>query len=94
MAGNDAPPTEALNAVLVASATIPQGTQKVEELDFNKFKGRPITVDDLYEGMKNMGFQASSTCEAIRIINEMVSIAACFWRKRGREGPLLHDRGR
>ncbi|KUI62098.1 Deoxyhypusine synthase [Cytospora mali] len=49
----------------------PVGSQKVEELDFNKFRGRPITVDDLYQGMKHMGFQASSMGEAVRIINDM-----------------------
>ncbi|KAA8571786.1 hypothetical protein EYC84_001755 [Monilinia fructicola] len=45
--------------------------KKVEELDFNKFAGRPITVDDLLSGMNNMGFQASSIGEAVRIINDM-----------------------
>lgn len=65
------PPSAATEAVLVKSVEMPEGAQKVEELDFNKFKGRPITVDDLYQGMKNMGFQASSMCEAVRIINEM-----------------------
>lgn len=68
-----APPSAALGAVLMASASMPEGARKVEELDFNKFKGRPITAEDLYHGMKNMGFQASSIGEAIRIINEMVS---------------------
>lgn len=71
--GQAAPPSQALNAVLVTSAAMPEGSQKVEELDFNKLKGRPITVDDLYQGMQNMGFQASAMCEAVRIINEMVS---------------------
>ncbi|KXX77977.1 Deoxyhypusine synthase [Madurella mycetomatis] len=65
------PPSAATDAVLVKSADLPEGTQKVEDLDFNKFKSRPITVDDLFQGMKYMGFQASSMCEAIRIINEM-----------------------
>ncbi|KAK0613630.1 Deoxyhypusine synthase [Immersiella caudata] len=65
------PPSAATDAVLVKSVEMPEGAQKVEELDFNKLKGRPISVDDLYQGMKNMGFQASSMCEAIRIINEM-----------------------
>lgn len=54
------------------SVEMPANAQKVEELDFNKFRGRPITVDDLFQGMKHMGFQASSMCEAVRIINEMV----------------------
>ncbi|KAK7733082.1 Deoxyhypusine synthase [Cytospora paraplurivora] len=66
-----AAPSSAKDAVLVKSEEMPEGSQKVEELDFNKFKGRPITVDDLYQGMKHMGFQASSMCEAVRIINDM-----------------------
>ncbi|KAK3293531.1 deoxyhypusine synthase [Chaetomium fimeti] len=66
-----APPSAATDAVLVKSVEMPENAQKVEELDFNKFKGRPITVDDLFQGMKHMGFQASSMCEAVRIINEM-----------------------
>ncbi|KAH8906863.1 Deoxyhypusine synthase [Coniochaeta sp. PMI_546] len=65
------PPAAATDAVLVKSVEMPKGAQKVEELDFNKFKGRPITAQDLYEGMKHMGFQATSIGEAIRIINEM-----------------------
>jgi deoxyhypusine synthase len=67
------PPAEATDAVLVPSAALPEGAQKVEEIDFNDFKGRPITVDDLTQRMQHMGFQASSMGEAIRIINEMVS---------------------
>jgi len=70
MASNQ-PPSAATDAVLVKSVQMPQDAQKVEELDFNKFKGRPITAEDLYEGMKHMGFQATSIGEAIRIINEM-----------------------
>lgn len=65
------PPAAATDAVLVKSVEMPKGAQKVEELDFNKFKGRPITAEDLYEGMKHMGFQATSIGEAIRIINDM-----------------------
>ncbi|KAK0705432.1 Deoxyhypusine synthase [Lasiosphaeris hirsuta] len=68
---SEQPPSAATAAVLVKSVEMPEGSQKVEELDFNKFKGRPITVEDLYEGMKHMGFQASSMCDAIRIINDM-----------------------
>lgn len=66
-------PSTVTDAVLVASSEMPAGSQKVEELDFNKLEGSgPITVDDLVAGMTNMGFQASSICEAIRIINDMV----------------------
>ncbi|KAB5585524.1 Deoxyhypusine synthase [Coniochaeta sp. 2T2.1] len=70
MASNQ-PPSAATDAVLVKSVEMPKGAQKVEELDFNDFKGRPITAEDLYNGMKHMGFQATSIGEAIRIINEM-----------------------
>ncbi|KAK0127932.1 Deoxyhypusine synthase [Cadophora gregata f. sp. sojae] len=66
-----APPSTVTDAVLVPSNEMPEGSQKVEELDFNNFAGRPITVDDLIGGMNNMGFQASSIGEAVRIINNM-----------------------
>jgi deoxyhypusine synthase len=61
-------------AVLKPSEELPKGSQKVEELDFNAYNGRPVTVEELIEGMKHMGFQASSIGEAVRIINEMVCI--------------------
>lgn len=67
-----APPSTVTDAVLVPSNEMPKDAQKVEELDFNKFAGRPITVDDLVSGMNHMGFQASSIGEAVRIINDMV----------------------
>ncbi|KAM7208548.1 Deoxyhypusine synthase [Naviculisporaceae sp. PSN 640] len=70
MASNQVPSSVA-DAVLVKSAEMPEGSQRVEELDFNDFKGRPITAEDLLNGMKHMGFQASSIGEAVRIINEM-----------------------
>ncbi|RDL33949.1 Deoxyhypusine synthase [Venustampulla echinocandica] len=69
--GGEAPPSSVTDAVLVKSGEMPEGSQKVEELDFNKFAGRDITVDDLLSGMNHMGFQASSIGEAVRIINEM-----------------------
>ena len=65
-------PSSVTDAVLVPSNEMPVGAQEVEELDFNKFAGRPITVDDLMSGMNNMGFQATSIGEAVRIINDMV----------------------
>ncbi|PQE24851.1 deoxyhypusine synthase protein [Rutstroemia sp. NJR-2017a BVV2] len=66
-----APPSSVTDAVLVPSNEMPKDAKKVEELDFNKFAGRPITVDDLMSGMSTMGFQASSIGEAVRIINDM-----------------------
>jgi deoxyhypusine synthase len=71
-----APPSSVTDAVLVPSNEMPKDAKKVEELDFNKFAGRPITVDDLISGMSTMGFQASSIGEAVRIINDMVSQAS------------------
>jgi len=72
MAANAAP-SSAAAAVLVKSEEMPEGSQKVEELDFNAFAGRQVTVEDLIGGMTNMGFQASSIGEAVHIINDMVS---------------------
>ncbi|TVY34781.1 Deoxyhypusine synthase, partial [Lachnellula subtilissima] len=71
MSSNTGVPSSVTDAVLVQSGEMPAGSQKVEELDFNKFAGRAITVDDLMSGMNNMGFQASSIGEAVRIINDM-----------------------
>jgi len=75
---NGALPSSVTDAVLVHSSGMPEGAQKVEELDFNKFAGRQITVDDLIGGMNNMGFQASSIGEAVRIINNMVHQVPIF----------------
>lgn len=68
-----APPASATAAVMVESSGMPEGSQKVEELDFNQFAGKQITVDDLISGMNHMGFQASSIGESVRIINDMVT---------------------
>src|SRR5277367_589652 len=65
-------PSSIAAAVLTPSHEMPKGSQKVEELDFNEFTSRPITVEDLISGMNHMGFQASSISEAVRIINDMV----------------------
>ncbi len=67
-----AAPSSVTAAVLKPSEEMPEGSQKVEELDFNAHAGRAITVEDLVSGMNHMGFQASSIGEAVRIINEMV----------------------
>jgi len=67
-----APPTSASNAVLVESQPVPEGTQQVSGVDFDKFQGRDITVAEMVDNMTNMGFQGSAVAEAARIINEMV----------------------
>lgn len=65
-------PSAVTDAVLKPSDAMPEGSQKVEELDFNKFAGRSVTVEELISGMTNMGFQATSIGDAVRIINDMV----------------------
>jgi deoxyhypusine synthase len=69
----DAPPSSATNAVLVASEPVPEGTHEVQGVDFEKFQGRDITVAELVDNMKYMGFQGSAVSEATRIINNMVA---------------------
>lgn len=73
MADSGGAPSAAKDAVFQKSRAMPPEAQPVEELDFDKLKG-PITAEDLFLGMRNMGFQASSMAEAIRIINDMVRL--------------------
>ena len=80
----DVPPPTATDAVLVQSEPMPNNAQRVEELDFNKIKG-PITADDLLQGMRYMGFQATSIADAIRIINDMVGPRSPLPSRRGPE---------
>ncbi|KAF2114886.1 Deoxyhypusine synthase [Lophiotrema nucula] len=73
-ANHDTPPSVpsvATNAVLIPSETVPEGSKEVQGIDFNKYAQRAITVEELVGGMANMGFQATSVGEAVRIINEM-----------------------
>ncbi|KFZ01756.1 hypothetical protein V501_09811 [Pseudogymnoascus sp. VKM F-4519 (FW-2642)] len=69
--GGGTVPESVAAAVLVKSEEMPAGSKKVEELDFNAFADSKITVEDLIAGMTNMGFQASSIGEAVKIINDM-----------------------
>ncbi|PTU21220.1 hypothetical protein P175DRAFT_0250436 [Aspergillus ochraceoroseus IBT 24754] len=68
-----APPSSATNAVLVASEPVPEGTQEVRGVDFEQFHGRDITVAEMVDQMKYMGFQGTAVADAVRIINDMVS---------------------
>ena len=65
-------PSAATNAVLKPSDPIPQGVRMVKGIEFNDYKGREITVNELVAGMAEMGFQASAVGDAVRIINDMV----------------------
>lgn len=73
-----APPSSATNAVLVASEPVPEGSQEVRGVDFDRFQGRDITVAEMVDNMAHMGFQGSAVAEAAHIINEMVSIFGIF----------------
>ncbi|KAE8383795.1 Deoxyhypusine synthase [Aspergillus bertholletiae] len=66
-----APPTSATNAVLVASEPVPEGTQQVQGVDFERFQGRDITVAEMVDNMRYMGFQGTAVAEATRIMNDM-----------------------
>jgi deoxyhypusine synthase len=66
-------PSAATDAVLKPSAAVPDGSREVQGIDFNQYATRSITVEELVGGYANMGFQATSVGEAVRIINDMVS---------------------
>ena len=66
-------PKLATAAVLKPSQGVPEGSREVRGIDFDDYKDGKISVDSLVAGMANMGFQASSLAEAVRIINDMVS---------------------
>lgn len=68
-----AAPTVATDAVLMPSESMPEGAKRVEGIEFNDYHDGKITVEDLIAGMANMGFQATSVGNAVRIINEMQS---------------------
>jgi deoxyhypusine synthase len=71
---DSAAPTGATDAVLKPSEPVPEGTHEVQGIDFNQYASRSITVEELIGGYANMGFQATSVGEAVRIINNMVSL--------------------
>ena len=66
-------PSGAADAVLKPSDPVPDGSRTVQGIEFDDYANRSITVDELVAGMANMGFQATSVGEAVRIINDMVS---------------------
>lgn len=65
-------PNAAAEAVLKPSAPVSDDAIEVTGLDFNQHKTKPITVEELIQGMSGMGFQASAVAEAVDIINDMV----------------------
>jgi deoxyhypusine synthase len=69
----NAAPAGAAAAVLKRSDPAPEGARPVQGIEFNHYAQRSITVEELVGGMANMGFQATSVGQAVRIINDMVS---------------------
>ncbi|RAL11181.1 deoxyhypusine synthase [Aspergillus homomorphus CBS 101889] len=69
----NAPPSSVTDAVLVASEPVPEGTHKVSGVDFDRFRGRDITVAEMVDNMRYTGFQGSAVADAARIINNMTA---------------------
>lgn len=67
-------PTAAVDAVFKRSDVVPGGTPQVRGIEFDAFRDRDMTVKDMVAGMASMGFQASAVADAVRIINDMVSL--------------------
>ena len=65
-------PSSAADAILKASAPLPEDSYEVRGIEFDDFKGKDITVSQLVAGMARMGFQASAVSDAVRIIKGMV----------------------
>ena len=65
-------PATATDAVLKPSDAMPEGSRQVQGIDFDRYREREMTVEELVAGMANMGFQATSVGDAVRIVNEMV----------------------
>jgi deoxyhypusine synthase len=67
-------PAAAVDAVLKKSDALPEGAREVKGIEFDEFRNRDLTVMELVAGMTSMGFQASAVADAVRIINDMVSV--------------------
>lgn len=68
-----APPTQAKDAVLVASEPMPEGVRQVKGIEWNALSPEHLNiVSSFVESLTGQGFQSSSIGDAIRIINDMV----------------------
>jgi hypothetical protein len=72
-------PDVAKDAVFKVSQSVPDDSKEVRGVEFNDHTERNITVAELLSGMSNMGFQATSVGEAVRLINEMVCQRYCWF---------------
>ncbi|KAL8720644.1 MAG: hypothetical protein Q9225_002514 [Loekoesia sp. 1 TL-2023] len=72
---NDVPtshaPNVATDAVLKPSAPVAAGVRVVKGLEFNQYKDKALTVEELVDNMAGIGFQATAVSEAVRIVNDM-----------------------
>jgi deoxyhypusine synthase len=66
------PPSTVTDAVLKPSDPVPEDAVPVKGLDFDAFKDRNITVAELVENLKTVGFQATAIGQAVDIVNGMV----------------------
>lgn len=69
---NDTAPAGVTDAVLKPSDPVPAEAIPVKGLDFDAFADRNITVAELVENLKNVGFQATSVGQAVDIVDGMV----------------------
>lgn len=72
---NGTAPAGATDAVLKPSDPVPSGAVPVKGIEFDDYKDRNITAEELVHGMASMGFQATSIGQAVEIINGMVCFA-------------------
>lgn len=73
MSANSAIPGLAGDAVLKASDPVPEDARVVKGIDYSKPESRNARATDIIDGMRTMGFQASSVARACEIIDEMRS---------------------
>lgn len=69
---NEAAPAGVTDAVLKPSDPVPAEAIPVKGLDFDAYADRNITVAELVENLKNVGFQATSIGQAVDIVDGMV----------------------
>ena len=69
MASNNIVPADASAAILKPSDPIPEDAVTVEGPNFDD----PLTLQQLLDSYKRIGFQANSLGKAIDIVNKMVS---------------------
>lgn len=72
---NNAPPSKATDAVLVASEPVPADAEEVRGIDWAALpvENRSV-IANFVLNLSQQGFQSSSIGDAIRIINNMVCL--------------------